>query len=67
VLVEFSGLVVSKGAEQGAGVVTAMRLWDALLPGGCTLAAIALLLMYPLSAQRMGEIRRALESRRGKM
>jgi glycoside/pentoside/hexuronide:cation symporter, GPH family len=66
-IVETTGFVAKAGAEQAPGVITAMRLWDAVLPSGLTVLAIALLLVYPLSAGRMAEIRSALEARRGKV
>lgn len=66
-IVETTGFVAKAGAEQAPGVITSMRLWDAVLPSGLTILAIGLLLIYPLSARRMGEIRQALEARRGKV
>jgi len=67
VIVDATNFVVADGAAQAPGVITSMRLWDMLLPGGLTIAAMVLLFIYPLSAKRMSEIRSALEVRRGKI
>jgi glycoside/pentoside/hexuronide:cation symporter, GPH family len=67
IIVGFTGFMVKEGAHQAPGVVTAVRLWDILLPSGLMVASMALLLIYPLSAKRMGEIRNELELRRGKV
>jgi glycoside/pentoside/hexuronide:cation symporter, GPH family len=67
IIVAATSFVVADGANQAPGVITAVRLWDILLPAGLTAASILLLLIYPLSSRRVGEIRIELEARRGKI
>ena len=67
IVVQWTGFVVEEGAAQRPGIITALRLWDVLLPGGLTAVAILLIAFYPLTVARMGEIRRELEARRGRL
>lgn len=66
-LVELCGLDVKMGAAQTAETIQAMRITDVILPSLMLLIAAYLLLRYPLSPQRMREIRNQLEARRGKV
>lgn len=67
IIVEWTHLEVTKGATQAAGVITALRFWDIILPSTLVALAIGLLMLYPLSVSRMAEIRRELETRRGRL
>ena len=55
------------GGEQPEGVVTRMRLLFAGVPGLAVLAALYFLHRYPLTEERVHEIREELEARRGKV
>jgi GPH family glycoside/pentoside/hexuronide:cation symporter len=66
-IVGIAGFVVENGDNQAPGVITTLRLWDLLLPAGLIALSISLLALYPLSVARMGEIRRDLENRRGRL
>lgn len=65
VIVSASHFVVNDGAHQAPGVLTALRLWETLLPAALTAMALVLLLRYPLSSTRVAAIRHQLEQRRG--
>jgi len=66
-IVDWSRFEIAKGAAQGPGIITALRLWDTIFPAILTAVAIVLVLFYPLTVSRMQKIRAALETRRGKL
>lgn len=64
-LVVLCGFVVGNAAEQAPSTYLTMRIADLTLCGGLIVAAMLLVLKYPLSPRRMSEIRVELEARRG--
>lgn len=66
-IIGWLGFVVDKGAMQDPGVITALRIADIALPGVLIALAIVLIAFFPLTRARVGEIRRELEARRGRL
>lgn len=66
-LVVWCGFEVSQAAAQAPETYLAMRLTDVLLGSGLLAVALLLVWFYPLSPQRMEEIRDTLEARRGRV
>lgn len=65
-IVTWCGFEVARRADQSAETFHNMRLCFALVPTLFLVPAVLLLLRYPLTQSRMGEIRAELESRRGR-
>jgi GPH family glycoside/pentoside/hexuronide:cation symporter len=61
-----AGFEADLGGEQAGRTFTTLRLCLVAVPGGAAVAVLALVRLYPLSAARMGRIRRAVERRRGR-
>ncbi len=64
-IVVFLGFDIGLGAEQAEGVFTKMILGMALVPTLLGTLQFIIILKWPLTAGRMGEIRSLLETRRG--
>lgn len=67
VIVAWCGFVVAQQAEQLPSIMINMRLAEILIPAALLAISLVLLAIYPLSVRRMGEIRRDLEARRGRL
>lgn len=67
VIVVWCGFEIAKKANQTPEAFFNMRLCFAILPSLFLAPALLVLARYPLSRQRMEEIRLALESRRGRI
>lgn len=66
-LLEWTGFDAARGATQPEEVLRAMRIGYVAMPVGALLIALALLKFFPLTRERMAEIRTELENRRGKL
>ena len=64
-LLNWTGFDALLGAAQSPDAVFKMRLLYAFLPAALTLAAIVCLYYYPLTEQRMHDVRERLERKRG--
>ena len=64
-LLNWTGFDALLGAAQSPDAIFKMRLLYAFLPAVLTLAAIACLYYYPLTEQRMHDVRERLERKRG--
>jgi GPH family glycoside/pentoside/hexuronide:cation symporter len=64
-LLELSGFDAKLGGAQATDTLTALRLMFTLIPVAALLAALMIVQLYPLTRERMGEIRQELERRRG--
>jgi GPH family glycoside/pentoside/hexuronide:cation symporter len=64
-VIDWTGFDKDLGGAQPEGTLLKMRLALMLLPGVCLLAAIILNTAYPLTKDRMAQIREDLEARRG--
>lgn len=64
-LIDFSGFDPDLGGAQPEGTLLILRIAFATVPALCAAVALICLHFYPLTDQRMQEIREALEARRG--
>ncbi|MCU0772885.1 MAG: MFS transporter [Verrucomicrobia bacterium] len=62
-----AGFQIKLGAAQADGVFTRMILMMSLIPMALGIIQCILIIKWPLTAGRMGEIRQVLEARRGKI
>lgn len=62
-----TGFDQALGGNQTEHTLTLIRLWFAAIPITGIILAILILLRYPLTQQKMAEIRAQLEARRGKV
>lgn len=65
IMLEITGFDVSLGANQDPDSLQSMRLLFSAIPAISNVFAFFILLLYPLTEQRMTEIRAELEARRG--
>lgn len=65
VLLNVSGFDVELGANQTEEALFQMRLFDSVIPMLCSLVAIWMVYLFPISEEKAHEIREALETRRG--
>jgi GPH family glycoside/pentoside/hexuronide:cation symporter len=63
-ILELTGFDVARKGDQAPETITAMRVCFAVIPAIFSVLAIFLLTKYPLTQERMAEIRTLLESRR---
>jgi GPH family glycoside/pentoside/hexuronide:cation symporter len=66
-VVQWLGFTTRLGAHQSAGTFMGMRIAFAVVPTLMLGGAMLILYHYPLTRERMSEVRRELESRRGKV
>ena len=66
-VLEWTGFDVHAGKIQPEDVVHRMVMYFVLLPLVFWMASVILLFFYPLTREKMGEIRNELETRRGKI
>jgi len=66
-ILELSGFDAALKGAQSPGTLLSMRVCFAAVPVLFSILAIILLVRYPLTGERMAEIRAALESRRAKI
>lgn len=66
-ILELSGFDVALKGNQAPETLLAMRLSFAIIPAVFSLVALGLLTRYPLTGERMAEIRTVLENRRAKV
>ncbi|GAA6185763.1 MFS transporter [Aliiglaciecola sp. NS0011-25] len=62
-----TGFDVELGGEQSHTTITLMRLADAGIPIVCSLIAIGLIVIYPITETTARQVRDQLEARRGKV
>lgn len=65
-LLNATGFDVELGGEQTARAITLLRICDAGIPALTSLIAIWAVARFPITEERAGEVRRELESRRGR-
>lgn len=65
VVLVLTGFEIGRGAEQAPHVLTNLKFFYILIPIGFLLLCLFAISRYDLTRERMAEIRRQLESRRG--
>lgn len=63
-LLNATGFDVALGGNQTAETIFMMRLYDAVIPTLCSLLAIWMIKMYPITESKAHDIRRILDSRK---
>jgi GPH family glycoside/pentoside/hexuronide:cation symporter len=66
-LLEITGFDAALGGEQPESVLRNMRIGYVAVPVGSLVVALSLLRLFPLTKERVGDIRQQLEARRGKV
>lgn len=64
-LLNATGFGVELGGDQSEQTIFLMRVFDVLVPMACNALAIYLVFLFPVTEERAGEVRAALERRRG--
>jgi GPH family glycoside/pentoside/hexuronide:cation symporter len=63
-LLNATGFDVALGGAQSAETIYLMRIFDAFIPALCSAIAILMVYWYPITEQKAGEVRDALDARR---
>lgn len=63
-LVDLTGFAVVKGGAQGASTILAMRIVDFTVPATAIVLSMWLVWRYPITEQKMDEVRDSLKNRR---
>jgi GPH family glycoside/pentoside/hexuronide:cation symporter len=66
-LLNATGFDVALGGAQSADTLFYMRLADVLVPVICSIVAIWMVATYPITEEMATEVRKKLETRRGKL
>lgn len=64
-LLNATGFDVELGGDQSARTIFLMRVFDVAVPMACSLLAIYLVYLFPLTEEKAYEVRKELEARRG--
>lgn len=67
VLLNATGFDVNLGGEQAESTIFTMRIFDVVIPLLCSLVAIWMIYIYPITEEKAHETRMELEKRRGKV
>jgi GPH family glycoside/pentoside/hexuronide:cation symporter len=63
-LLNATGFDVALGGAQAEETIYLMRIFDAFIPALCSAIAILMVYWYPITEQKAGEVRDALDARR---
>ncbi len=66
-LLNATGFDVELGGAQSEQTIFLMRVFDVTVPAACSLVAIYLVYLFPITEEKAAEVRQTLEARRGQV